>query len=346
MNGTFGEQPYAGVAEGYLSIEVTTRCNSACLHCFVRAGEPKRLSLSMGVVKDIIAEGYDAGYRHLHITGGEPLLWARLWESLRYAFGVGYKTVFLNTNGTLLTDQACRRLAQYPGLSISVSLEGTEAFHDRLRGEGSYKRASQGIQKALSAGVALYIFALVTRSLIQNLPYFADETYKKFPSLRYLTLVPLARVQNDAFPLRREFLAPEHFIRLVRTVSVLNLYGLKTDILNDPLINVASKVMGIPWIPLARPLNHMGSMIVMANRNIGPSHSSRDRFGKYASGMIREVLASDDYRKAVGPDEAICPSCKYIEVCRESGLVRPSQYEWGINHGAPYCKRVLDRTVS
>jgi MoaA/NifB/PqqE/SkfB family radical SAM enzyme len=227
-----------------------------------------------------------------------------------------------------------------------VSLEGTEAFHDRLRGEGSYKRASQGIKKALSAGVGLYVFVLATRSLVPNLPYFADETYKKFPRIRYLTLIPLTRVQDNIVSLQRELLAPEYFLRLVRTVSLLNVYGLKTDVLNDPLINVASKLLEIPWIPQARALNRKGSIIVMANRNISPSHSSRESFGKYTPSMIQKVLGSDAYRKAVAPDEAICPSCKYIEPCRANGLVRPSEYEWNIHRGVPYCRRVLDRAVS
>jgi MoaA/NifB/PqqE/SkfB family radical SAM enzyme len=346
MNGNLEEETYFGVKEGNLSIEVTTRCNTACLHCFARAGKFKPLSLPGDLVKKIITEGYDIGYRHLHITGGEPLLWEKLQEALYDAFGMGYETVFLNTNGTLLTEKMSSRLGEYRGLLISVSLEGTEAFHDYLRGEGSHRRTSQGIEKALSAGVGLHVFSLATRSLISNLPYFADETYKKFPSIRCLTLIPLARVQDNIVSLRKELLDPEYFLRLVRTVSLLNIYGLRTDVLNEPLINVASKLLEIPWIPKARALNRRGSMIVMANRNIGPSHSSRDNFGKYAPGMIQKVLASDAYRKVVAPDQTICPSCQYIEKCRENGLLRPSQYEWNIPRSVPYCRRVLDRALS
>lgn len=346
MNRDVEKETYAGVKSGYLSIEVTTCCNTACLHCFARAGKFRPLSLSVDLVKKIIAEGYDIGYRHLHITGGEPLLWERLWESLHCAFRMGYESAFLNTNGTLLTEVMSSRLAEYRGLSISVSLEGTEAFHDHLRGEGSYRRASQGIEKAIGAGVTLYVFALATRSLLPHLPYFVDETYKKFPSIRCITLIPLVRVQDNIVSLQKELLAPEDFIRLVRTVSLLNIYGLRTAVLNDPLINVASKLLEIPWIPQSRALNHRGNMIIMANRNICPSHSSRDNFGKYAPGMIKKILASEAYRKAVAPDESICPSCKYVETCRGNGLSRPSEYEWNTHRGMPYCRRVLDKTVS
>ena len=107
-----------------LSIEVTTHCNSACSHCFVRAGMKKPSSLPLNVVKDIISEGHDLGYGKLHLTGGEPLLWEGLFEAIESAVDLGYQSIFLNTNGTLLTEEIASRLASYDGLKISVSLEG------------------------------------------------------------------------------------------------------------------------------------------------------------------------------------------------------------------------------
>jgi len=87
-------------------------------------------------------------------------------------------------------------------------------------------------------------------------------------------------------------------------------------------------------------------MIVMANRHIGVVHSSRNSLGRYRSGMIHEVLASDEYRSAVAPDEATCPSCKYCKLCKESGMIRPSQGYGDLYSDAPYCRRVLDKIVS
>ena len=92
-----------------LSIEVTTRCNSSCSHCFVRARGPRRLSLAPDLVQTMVREGYETGYRHLHLTGGEPLLWDGLLGIFDYAFALGYQTAFLNTNGTLLTGKVSRK---------------------------------------------------------------------------------------------------------------------------------------------------------------------------------------------------------------------------------------------
>lgn len=345
MNGNIEEEPCRGVSEERLSIEVTTHCNSNCLHCFVHAGISERSNLSVDVAKKIIAEGYDIGYRQLHITGGEPLLWKELFLALDYAFDIGYKTVSLNTNGSLLTGDISNQLAAYEGLSISVSLEGPEMLHNRLRGEGSYRRAVLGIEKALYAGIDLAVFSIVCKGLLPYLPHFVEDVYKEFPGIKYLTLIQLIAVTDNGFALSEELLDPEDFLRLVQTVALLNLYGLRTNIKNNPLVSVVSKLIDMPWVPQAQPLCRDGSMIIMANRNISLSHSNRDSFGKYSPGMIQRVLASDEYQKAVAPDETICPSCRYAVLCRENGMIRPSERRMGMYTKELYCKRVLDRIV-
>ena len=184
MSDKVEEKIYQHISQEYLGIEVTTRCNSACSHCFALAGITESSSLSIDLVKEIITEGYDTAYRHLHITGGEPLLWEGLFEALEYAFDLGYKSILLNTNGTLLTDDINKSLAAYAGLMISVSVQGPEALHDSVRGKGSHMRTLQGIEKALDAGVDLLIFTTACKSLLPVLPRFADEIYKKYPCIK------------------------------------------------------------------------------------------------------------------------------------------------------------------
>ncbi|UCF85159.1 MAG: radical SAM protein [Desulfobacteraceae bacterium] len=346
MKGKGEKETDPGGHEKELSIEVTTYCNLACMHCFARAGtsEPSRLPLDL--VKEIIAEGYGSGYRRLHITGGEPLLWEGLSVALDYGLAIGYETITMNTNGTLLTEVISSRLAAYDGLLISVSLEGSEALHKRLRGEGSYKRTIRGIEKALDAGIGLVIFTTAWKGLLPKLPHFADDLYRRYSTIKCLTLIPLFNVTDGFFALSDELLAPADFVRLVKTVSLLNLWGHKTNVLNDPLVNIVSKLLEMPWIPRAPPLNREGSIIVMANGSISLSHSSRDSFGKYKPGMIGKVLSSDEYQKAVAPDEETCPTCKYAEPCMENGMVRPAERDGKVHHKVPYCRSVLDRVAA
>jgi len=340
------EEICPGVGQEALDIEVTTRCNGSCLHCFARSGISRSSSLPICLVKEIITEAYHAGYRHLHITGGEPLLWEGLFETVEYAFRSGYKTIFMNTNGTLITEEIGKRLADYGSFSMSVSLDGPEDLHDRIRGKGSYRRVMRGIENALNMRNNLTIFTTVTRRLLPKLPYFVDDLYKEFPTINSLILIQLISIRNDAFPLSRELLAPEDFIRLVRMVALLNVGGLRIIVKKNPLANVVSKLIDMPWIPWVPPLYREGSMIIMANRHIGVVHSNRNSLGSYRPGMIRKVLTSNTYRKMVGPDESTCPLCRYARVCEENGMVRPSEAYRDLYFDTPYCRRVLDKIPS
>lgn len=345
MNGFTEEKRYPGVIKERLGIEVTTQCNIECAHCFARNGISEKSSLSPEFVKKIIKEGHDTGYRHLHVTGGEPLIWQGLFEALDYAFNLGYHSVFLNTNGTLLTAEIANKLATYDDISISVSLEGSEALHERLRAKGSYRSTVRGIEKALGAGINLSIFTTACKSLLPELHRFEVDLYKKFESISDLTLIQLIPVAGGPPALTDELLEPQDLLELVSMVSLLNLLGYKTRFLNNPLIYAASKLLKILWIPRSRPLYSEGRLIVMANRDMRLSHSDRYGFGKYEQGMLGKVLASDGYRKAVAPDEKICPSCRHADFCAENGMVRPSESYWDIQSDEHYCQKVLDGAV-
>jgi len=329
-----------------LAIEVTTRCNSSCLHCFARSGISRNFTLPVDLVKQIMVEGYDVGYRHLHITGGEPLLWKRLFEALDYGFGVGYETAFMNTNGTLITEEISKRLADYGNFSMSVSLDGPEDQHNRIRGKGSYSRAMRGIEKALNGGNGVTVFTTVTKSLLPELPRFVDDLYKGFPTIDRLILIQLIRKTNGPFVLEAELLEPEDFIRLVRMVALLNVAGLRTIVKKNPVANIVAKLLRMPWIPLAPPLYRKGCMMIMANRSIGVVHSNRTSFGRYKTGMIRKVLDSDAYRRTVLPDQTTCPSCEYAQLCQENEMIRPPQGYGDLHADTPFCRLVLDKVLS
>ena len=329
-----------------LSVEVTTRCNSSCSHCFVRARGSRRSSLAPDLVRTIVREGYETGYRHLHLTGGEPLLWDGLLGIFDYAFGLGYQTAFLNTNGTLMTDKISRKLADYNGLTVSISLQGPRRLHNCIRGKGSYERALKGIDKAIDTGLAVHVFTPVARSLIPELPRFAEKLFVNLPGIKQLTLIQLIRVPEDVFDLSKEVLSPDDFLRLVGMVSLLNLYGLKVALLNNPLAAVVSRILKIPWVSRSPPLYQPGNVMITAEGHITLAHSTMDHFGTYEPGILSTIIDSDNYCRAVSEDQLICRSCEYFEICRIEGMMRPSEWYRDMFPQVPYCKRVLAKASS
>ncbi len=330
-----------------LSVEVTTHCNSCCSHCFVRARGPRRSSLSPGLVETLLREGYEIGYRRLHVTGGEPLLWDGLLGVFDYAFALGYQSVFLNTNGTLLTSKVSRKLAAYNGLAISVSIQGPKRLHDRVRGKGSYDKALKGANNALNAGLPLYVFTTVGRSLIPGLPHFTKRLFSALSGIKRLSFIQLIRVPEDVFDLSRELLSPDDFLRLVQMISLLNLYGLRVELLNNPLAAVAVKALKMPPIPLSAPLYQAGSVMVTAEKRVTIAHSTTDDFGIYEPGILTNIICSEKYSRAVSNDRLlICKNCDYSHFCGSEGMLGPSEWYRDMFPTVPFCRRVLAKASS
>lgn len=341
MNRAIPDAIREAIANDILSIEVTTRCNSACSHCFARAGRTETHELSADTVAAIAAEGRRLGYRALHLTGGEPLLWGPPGGCIERVIEFGYERVFINTNGTLLTADKARYLAGFGGsVTISISLQGPEALHDPVRGSGSFRAAIAGLERALAAGIRVSVFTPVGRRLVPHLPRFAEFLFREYPGIQDLFLIQLVRVPGDVFDLSDELLSPEDFVSMVRTAALLNLYGCRVNVLQNPLAVAATRAMGMPWLAPAPHLHRGGGVIIMADLSITLAHSTRESFGAYAPGMLEAVLGSEQYVSAVSPDDAACGGCGFLALCRENGMLRPS--EWFRSMGSEYfCREVL-----
>ncbi|HPC42650.1 MAG TPA: radical SAM protein [Spirochaetota bacterium] len=341
MNGLLPEHIRASIEKDLLSVEVSTRCNSSCGHCFARAGRDTWQDMTLETALEIAGEGRDLGYRNFHITGGEPLMWTSLFDLVGQVLAMGYESVLVNTNGTLITADAAERLAGFEGrVTLSISLQGPEDLHDRVRG-GSFREAQAGLERALAAGIGVCVFTVVGKSLLPELPRFAEFIFTEYPSVTELALIQLVRVHGDAIDLSAELLSPEDFLSLVRMTALLNLYGYRISVLQNPLATAASRAMGMPWVAPALPLHRGGGVIVMADGSITLAHSTRDSFGAYGKGALGRVLGSDDYGKAVGPDDAACGGCRFMAVCREHGMARPSEWFRSMGRPGQFCRDVM-----
>lgn len=333
------------IADECLSLEVTTACNSRCRHCFVRNAYSKITHLPLHLVKTIINEGHENAYRHLHFTGGEPFLWDPLFPAIDYAFEIGYDSLLINTNGTLLSEMMCKKLSTYPGLKISVSVEGPEALHDRIRGKGAWLNTLKGLERAFTADIDILVFTTVTQRLLSELPRFAEDLYQCFPEMKYLVLIQLIRPDTETFLLEEELLEPTDFRKLVQTVSLLNLYGLKVCIKNQPLAGIVAKAIHMPWIPITMPLYRDRSLMITANGEIRMVHSDGTVLGRYSPGMLSKTHQSDRYQQTIRPDQSICPDCGHSEICAQNGMDRPAPAHFDLHVDSPYCQRVLDQLI-
>ena len=131
------------------SLEITSRCNLKCVHCYLgpRGKRHGHADIGAGKIMGIVDEITDAGCLYMLFTGGEPLLRDDFPQIYRYAKEKGLLvTVF--TNGTLVTDKIAGMFRELPPQDVEISLYGATApTYERITGiPGSYDKCMNGIK--------------------------------------------------------------------------------------------------------------------------------------------------------------------------------------------------------
>jgi len=163
-------------------LEITYACNLRCGFCYTdspRHTLQRTPELSDEQWREVVRQSLELGIVEAVVTGGEPLLRTELTleavETLARE-GVG---VTLNTNGWFVDEEVARRLGALRGVTAHVSLDGARAgLHDGSRGvPGSWKRAVEGIDRLLSAGVGVCVVHVVTPGNAASVPEFLEQMW-------------------------------------------------------------------------------------------------------------------------------------------------------------------------
>lgn len=191
----------------YLFWEATLRCNLSCLHCgsdCLRddASRDREISIEM-IKKELhsIAKRYPPENITFAIIGGEPLLREDIVDTGAYAAGLGYNWG-ITTNGTLLDRDMIFRLKSARLKTISVSLDGVEADHDRLRNRpGSYKTVTANIRRLLEDRFfeKFDVICCVSRINIDRLGDFVQDMVKLgVPAIRFTPVFSRGRAGRNS----------------------------------------------------------------------------------------------------------------------------------------------------
>ncbi|MCD6113213.1 MAG: radical SAM protein [Bacteroidales bacterium] len=146
-------------------------CNLNCKHCNIAdklKNIPEPHTMSYATAKGKMIEMYKKGARVCYFEGGETTLWKDkdrdLSNLINLAKEIGYFTIGYTTNGTnVIFEQSD---------VISVSLDGPEDIHDKIRTKGVFNTLMNNLKKTNHKN----IFANMTISKI-NIDYI-EETVK------------------------------------------------------------------------------------------------------------------------------------------------------------------------
>lgn len=160
-----------------VSVELTQRCNMACLHC-LRSSSPgprKNEHLATREVLGLLDELDTNGVTSIALTGGEPTLRTDI-EAIVEHLGQLRTHVEFFTNGFRLRPALVERLVgvqrtKGQGFHVHLSLDGaTPATHDWLRARGSFARATAAIRALCERGVRVVVETCLTPLNLDELP--------------------------------------------------------------------------------------------------------------------------------------------------------------------------------
>lgn len=156
----------------YLMLEVTERCNLRCRHCYL--GDAGSRDLNWEVASRALDDFGEMGGLRLMVTGGEPLLYPHFDLLNRGLVGRPYRAVLI-TNGILLegADLAGLRFHE-----IQFSVDGLEAGHDFLRGEGAFRKVTRAMRRAMDTGIDVSVATVIHSRNLAELEELGERLHE------------------------------------------------------------------------------------------------------------------------------------------------------------------------
>lgn len=190
----------------------TNRCNLSCPHCYqdsehtALAGE-----LSLSEKLDVIDQMGRAHMPMVAFSGGEPTLSEDLVPAIERARRYDMH-VTIATNGTTMTRERARRLAEAGLRYVEISLDSVDPErHDHFRGvPGMWQRAVQGAKNVVATeGLRLGIAMCVHRGNVDEVEDMIDFAERLGAGcFAHFNFIPVGRglkmVSGDITPRQRE----------------------------------------------------------------------------------------------------------------------------------------------
>lgn len=150
----------------FLWLELTSACNSKCLHCYAECGPscPPPLQVSHDRWLSLIEEARLAGATAIQLIGGEPLLYPAWRELVIKAHSLNYECIEIFTNGTLVDDSCVDFFKTYK-VSIATTLYAdNEETHDKITlHPNSFTKTMAAITKLQNANIPLRVASIIMK---------------------------------------------------------------------------------------------------------------------------------------------------------------------------------------
>ena len=344
-----------GYRRSYAVWEITLVCNLSCGHCGSRAGKARQSELSTAEALDLVRQLAEVGIDEVTLIGGEAFLrkdWLILVKAIRdHGMDCG-----ITTGAYGISAGHAKRMFEAGLQQVSISIDGLEPTHDKLRGRpGSWQSCFRSMQVVSQAGIPVTCNTQVNRWTAAELPQaYALQRDAGMEAWQLAMTVPMGNAADNWEML----LQPVELLELFPLLARLKLQakGDGVDLLPGnnigyygPFDDILSEIGGRHevWNGCAAGFSTLG---IEADGTIKacPSLPTRD----YGGGNIREQSLVDivtaapqlNFNEGGKTDHlwGFCGDCEYAKLCR-GGCTWTAHVFFDRPGNNPYCHhRALD----
>ncbi len=208
----------------YLRISVTDRCNLRCIYCMPLEGIETLDHTDILRYEEILSVARAAaeiGINKVRLTGGEPLVRARLIELVKMLSAVpGLDDLSLTTNGVLLNQYAGElRAAGLNRVNVSLDSLNSDKFEQITR-VGSLSDVVGGIEAARQAELNPVKINMVAMRGINDdeVIDFARKTIDEEWHVRYIEFMPVGENHQEG---QDRFISISEIVERIETLGAL-----------------------------------------------------------------------------------------------------------------------------
>lgn len=316
----------------WVAWEITGRCNLRCIHCRSSSDLEGVTGVFDGpMARRLMDELADYSSPVLVLTGGEPLLRPDWHEIARYGTARGLR-MCLATNGTLLDDQACRKILEAGIRMVSLSLDGSVAeIHDDFRQQpGAFEGVMRAVEHFRRFEIPFLINSSFTRRNQEDIPNVYRLAKELGATAWYLfMIVPTGR----AGEVLDELISPEDYEKILQWHYKQEKQ--EPDILMRPtcaphyyrIVREMSRAEGETWkrrsLQFSTGISKgclAGQYIALIDRfgDVRPCSYFNGSAGNLLDRSFREIWEESHLLQGLrdfSRYEDKCGSCEYLQVC-------------------------------
>ena len=276
-------------------------CNNNCLFC-VQGHKKKFGDKSTTELKSIL----DKAAKDCEIavfTGGEPTIRQDIFELVRYAKKLGFKTIQIQSNGRMFAySDFCQKMIAAGANEFALALHGhTAELHNYLTQAESFQQTVSGIRNLKELNQVVITNTVITKSNYRHLP----EITKLLLSLE-VDQVQLAFVHAIGA-------AEKNFDKVVSRMSLVVPYIEKSLVIGEKMKKNVM-IEGIPVCFLEKYKECISEYVIPDTK------------------IFDLGITIDDYKKSrlvEGKSRGLaCKKCKYFNQCEGSWREYPEKFGW------------------